>query len=143
MLTTGERLKRARIAKGLTQRQLGKLSGVGHAWISRVEKDERQDISLHKARLVCEALGIRLDYLAAQRKTAHMGYFPSREVEQDDVLEELGALDPHDVPEVVRGVVIGDDGSCCCAAAAPCPLGKGGPMARCTLAELLAEWEDV
>lgn len=42
METIGERLKRLRLARDLTQKQLGELAGVAQSTISGVEKGERQ-----------------------------------------------------------------------------------------------------
>lgn len=39
--TTGERLQRLRLAKGLTQEELTLRAGIAHGTVSRLEQDER------------------------------------------------------------------------------------------------------
>lgn len=58
----GERLRRAREAKGLTQEQLGKLLNVTDATINRYEKGTRQPAPAMLRRLA-ETLGVSVDYL--------------------------------------------------------------------------------
>jgi transcriptional regulator with XRE-family HTH domain len=60
----GERLRRARERRGWNQRELARNAHVDHAWVSRLESGEKQNVSLDVARRLALALGISTDYLA-------------------------------------------------------------------------------
>lgn len=51
-------LKLERIRRGLNQRQLAKLSGVGVNTIVKMEKEEIDNVMVHNLRKVAEALGV-------------------------------------------------------------------------------------
>lgn len=55
-------MRKIRIEKNLTQTTLGKLSGVDHSMISRVERGERKP-SLDTAAKIAKALGCKVDDL--------------------------------------------------------------------------------
>ncbi|WP_205910113.1 helix-turn-helix domain-containing protein [Rhizobium rhizophilum] len=59
-----ERLKRLRVARGLTLDQLADLSGVSRAMISRIERSEASPTAALLARL-CSALGVSLSVFFA------------------------------------------------------------------------------
>jgi transcriptional regulator with XRE-family HTH domain len=59
--TIGERLRRIRLAHGLTQRALAG-DGVSHAHISRIEAGTRQP-SVKAVRVLARTLGVSADYL--------------------------------------------------------------------------------
>src|SRR5437764_789584 len=59
--TIGERLRRVRIERGLTQRALA-CNGVSHAHISRIEAGTRE-ASVKALRLLAARLGVSADYL--------------------------------------------------------------------------------
>jgi transcriptional regulator with XRE-family HTH domain len=67
--TMGDRIKKWRLKKGWSQRELARATRLDVSWISRLESDERANISLDGARRICEALGISLDYLAGRYDT--------------------------------------------------------------------------
>ena len=60
----GDRIKKLREQRGWTQRELGRHANVHHAWISRLESGERNNISLEAAQSLALVLGCSLDYLA-------------------------------------------------------------------------------
>lgn len=53
-------LKLERIRRGLNQRQLAKLSGVGVNTIVKMEKDEIDNVMVHNLRKVAEVLGMSI-----------------------------------------------------------------------------------
>jgi transcriptional regulator with XRE-family HTH domain len=65
----GARLKEARTAKGLTQRQLGDLVGVVDSMITRIERGTRQ-ASAPLIGQLAEALGVTTDWLINGKKSA-------------------------------------------------------------------------
>jgi transcriptional regulator with XRE-family HTH domain len=75
----GERIKRARMERGWTLRDLARNAQVNHAWIARLESGERHNISLEAGARVAVALGLTLDYLAGI-STATRNRRPSCEV---------------------------------------------------------------
>lgn len=65
-LTTGERIERERVKKGLTKTQLAEKAGVTPGTIYYIEKD-KHGATLAVAALIADALGVSLDYLAGRR----------------------------------------------------------------------------
>src|ERR687884_556787 len=59
--TVGERIRRLRLERGMTQRQLS-MKGCSYAYVSRVEAGKRQP-SLKVLRLLAARLGVPLEYL--------------------------------------------------------------------------------
>lgn len=53
-------LKLERIRRGLNQRQLAKLSGVGVNTIVKMEKEEIDNVMVHNLRKVAEVLGMSI-----------------------------------------------------------------------------------
>ena len=64
MSSLGDRMKRLRTRKGLSLRQLEALSGVSRGLLSKLERGQRPEVSLHVAMAIARALGVTLDYLA-------------------------------------------------------------------------------
>jgi transcriptional regulator with XRE-family HTH domain len=62
--TFGDRMRLQREVRAWTQTELAKRAGVDVGWISRLERGERQNISLAAARRIARALNVGLDYLA-------------------------------------------------------------------------------
>jgi transcriptional regulator with XRE-family HTH domain len=60
--TRGDRLRRGRNLKGLSQIKLAKLVGCAKSTISKLENNEVQDPKMSTIVPVCEALGISLDW---------------------------------------------------------------------------------
>src|SRR5215471_6077764 len=60
----GTRLRQIRLARGWSQRDMARICGVDHAWISRLEAGERHNISLAAAMKIAKCAGVSLDYLA-------------------------------------------------------------------------------
>lgn len=65
----GERLKKARKNKGLTQAQLGKLLNVSDATINRYEREQRKP-DPEMLRRLAEVLDVSVDYLVNGPKTS-------------------------------------------------------------------------
>lgn len=63
-MRVGERIKRLRETKGWSQRDLARAATIDHAWLSRLESGERNNLSLEGAKQVALALGCSIDYLA-------------------------------------------------------------------------------
>ncbi len=59
-LLLAEVLKRKRIKLGLSQRELGRLSGVSHTEIFRIENGERLEYNLTILLKLCDVLGINI-----------------------------------------------------------------------------------
>lgn len=67
----GVRLKGQREKKGWNQRELARISGVDHTWISKLESGTRHNIYLEGAMRLAIALGVSLDYLAGMPGVRH------------------------------------------------------------------------
>lgn len=63
MSTFADRLRLSREKRGLSQRDLAKQAHIDHAWVSRIEAGERNNISLMAAKRIAEVLHVSLDYL--------------------------------------------------------------------------------
>lgn len=59
-LLLAEVLKRKRISLGLSQRELGRLSGVSHTEIFRIENGERLEYNLTILLKLCDVLGVNI-----------------------------------------------------------------------------------
>ena len=66
-LHAGEELRRARFSAGLSQRALGRIVGLSHSAISRLERGELQRVTVERIAVVAAALGLDL----------RIGLFPS------------------------------------------------------------------
>lgn len=64
-MTIGERIKQVRTKKGLTQKQLGSISGTSEITIRQYELGKRQP-RLEQLRRIADALGISLDLLLSK-----------------------------------------------------------------------------
>lgn len=60
----GERLRKLRVRRGLSVRELGRRAGVPHETVSRLENDHQRYPSLPVAMRIAKVLGVTLDYLA-------------------------------------------------------------------------------
>lgn len=63
-MTLGERLRRLRERRHLSQLDLARLASVDRTWIFRLENGERHNISLEAAKRLAKSLGVSLDVLA-------------------------------------------------------------------------------
>lgn len=93
-MTIGERIKQARNAKGLTQKQLGAISGTSEITIRQYELGKRQP-RIEQFQAIAAALGVDVNWLMngqtlAQRDQAMKDYVARRfsEVELDKRLQE-------------------------------------------------------
>jgi transcriptional regulator with XRE-family HTH domain len=64
MVSFGRRLKKIRLERGLSSRELGRRADIPHETISRLENNSRANPSLPAAMRLAQALGVTLDYLA-------------------------------------------------------------------------------
>jgi transcriptional regulator with XRE-family HTH domain len=72
--TQGNRLRRLRTEKGLTQKALGKLAGVGQTAIANIEADSRgYGLSVVA---IAQALGTTPEYLQLEKKRIQTAYWP-------------------------------------------------------------------
>ena len=65
-MNAGEYIRRRRIEKGLSQRQLAAVSGVSNSEISRIEAGERQNPSPAVLRAISKALAVPYEELLAE-----------------------------------------------------------------------------
>lgn len=65
MITIGEAMRKARVSRGITQKQLSKLSGVNHLSISKYECGDRVP-GLLTAWSIADALGMSIDTLVGR-----------------------------------------------------------------------------
>ncbi len=65
-MTIGERLKRLREIKGLSQNELAKRAGVHRPTISELEAGRQQDVTVETAKRLARALGVSLGLLVGE-----------------------------------------------------------------------------
>ena len=65
MKSMGERIKETRIAKGLSQEELGAMIGIQKSGIAKYENGRVQQISPERLERLAIALGVTVDYLTA------------------------------------------------------------------------------
>lgn len=58
----GKRIAQLRAEKGLSQAQLGELSGVGHSHIARIEMG-RYSVGIDTLAKLGDALGVKIDFV--------------------------------------------------------------------------------
>ncbi|MFQ5745464.1 MAG: helix-turn-helix domain-containing protein [Acidobacteriota bacterium] len=68
-MLVGERLWRARQARGLTQKQLAQATGIDQANISKLERGMLRDVRASNLLRLAEALGVSTDYLLGRDGT--------------------------------------------------------------------------
>ena len=76
-MSIGDEIKRIRKAKGLTQRQLAKISGISNASISRWESGQNEP-TYFDAECLINALGCRLEIVDDSDKTGRPQEIQSR-----------------------------------------------------------------
>jgi transcriptional regulator with XRE-family HTH domain len=62
-LAIGRRLKHTRASRGLSQAQLGRVSGVGQAYISSLEAGRQRNPGIETLRKLAKALGVPITAL--------------------------------------------------------------------------------
>ena len=65
--TLGDRVREARRRRGLTQRDLARLSGLSLSLVRKLEQDERGDIRIETAHKLAASLGVRTTTLIGDR----------------------------------------------------------------------------
>jgi transcriptional regulator with XRE-family HTH domain len=68
----GQRLRKVRRARDLTQLELEKLSGVHYTTISRIESGEASRPSADTVRELAQALDVSMDYLMGLKEQSHV-----------------------------------------------------------------------
>lgn len=71
MQTIGDRVRDLRAQKGWSQRELGRLSDVSYAIISRLESGDRQWPSIPMAKRLARTLGVSVDYLVGMYESGN------------------------------------------------------------------------
>jgi transcriptional regulator with XRE-family HTH domain len=66
--TLGRRIRRARLRKDITQRELADLAGISRTSMNQIEKGETLDPRMSHLRKIAEALGVTMDYLAGREE---------------------------------------------------------------------------
>lgn len=91
-MTFGERLREARLAKGLTQSELGEKIGVAKSTLAGYEKGSREP-DLQKIRLLLETLDIDANELFGVEKDLPAGRSPEevQNADTDAIVQELKA----------------------------------------------------
>ena len=62
-MTTGEKIKRAREAAGLSQEKLAQQSGVTYSTVTKWEQDKPESIDAYNLRRLARTLGVRMEDL--------------------------------------------------------------------------------
>lgn len=70
----GKRLRMVRRNKDLTQQELGKLAGVNHVTISRLESGDARHAYAETLRDLARALGVSTDYLLGLSDDPHSAW---------------------------------------------------------------------
>ena len=94
----GQRIRQARIAKGLTQAELAVLAGVSRVTINHLESGSLKDLGIAKVLAVARQVGLRLevtpdsarnrgDYLAMATRAANVGFRTT--MDEDQLLSAL------------------------------------------------------
>lgn len=65
MKTFGDFIKESREARGLSQRELGRLSGLSGAFISKLESNKTQRLSVNTLRNLSTALKMSFNYISS------------------------------------------------------------------------------
>ena len=104
--TIGQRLKRLRVERGLSQKEIAG-PGVGHAYISRIEQGQRTP-SVRALRMLAAKLGVTLEHLETGREiplalereyqlaSAELELRLANDPEAEQTLRELAAAEPRD-----------------------------------------------
>lgn len=64
----GSRIKKVRLAKGMSLRDVADEAGLSAAFLSRIERGERGELTLSNAVALCAVLGLTLDELVGKRR---------------------------------------------------------------------------
>ena len=83
-MNPGEYVKRRRMERGLSQRQLAAMSGVSNSEISRIEAGERQNPSPAVLRAIAKALAVPYEEILAEA-----GYLDAGTAEAPQTSEQL------------------------------------------------------
>jgi transcriptional regulator with XRE-family HTH domain len=65
--TLGRRIRRARLHRDITQKDLAGLVGISRNAMNKLEKGETLDPRMTHLRKIAEALGVSMDYLAGRK----------------------------------------------------------------------------
>jgi transcriptional regulator with XRE-family HTH domain len=65
--TLGRRIRRARLHRDITQKELAELVGISRTAMNKLEKGETLDPHMSHLRKIADALGVSMDYLAGRK----------------------------------------------------------------------------
>jgi transcriptional regulator with XRE-family HTH domain len=68
-MSIGERLKRLREMRGLSQNELARRAGISHPVISDLERGVREDMAVSTAKALARALGVSLEMLVGSEES--------------------------------------------------------------------------
>ena len=113
-MTIGQKIKAARIAKGMTQEELGKVLGVQKSAVAKYENGRVVNIKRSTLKKISDALGIRPSELIFELNPEKAADLHAKIIMDDDVmemLEEYYSLDARSQAIVKRFVhsLISDD----------------------------------
>jgi transcriptional regulator with XRE-family HTH domain len=93
----GEFIKKTRIARGLSQRELGRLAGLSGAFISQLESGETKNPSYTTIKNIAQALKVSFKDMTAQTSTL-VTVSLSTPKTPDEIMRELNASLPATIP---------------------------------------------
>lgn len=97
----GQRIRRARELKGMTQDMLAKAMTVSNAYISKIERG-KTPINLDNLGKICEALDTSAEFILTGTSTASMNYM------HNEIMEMLEGCSPDKIKliaQVIRPIV--------------------------------------
>ena len=75
--TVGERIHMIRRRRGLTSKELAALVGTGRTTISRLENNNKPQVSFDVLFRIADVLGVSLDYLAGRKDAERVELEPA------------------------------------------------------------------
>ena len=67
--TLAQRIRRARLHRAITQKELAALVGISRTAMHQLEKGETRDPRMSHLRTLADVLGVSMDYLAGRQDT--------------------------------------------------------------------------
>lgn len=107
-MNVGEKIKTARLAKGMTQEELGEILGVQKSAIAKYENGRVVNIKRSTLKKISDALGIPPHELIFDEKLIHISKTPSPEIslsEGELILVDLFRKVPEEQQQLVLGMI--------------------------------------
>ncbi len=100
-MTIGERVRKLRTQRGLSQNRLAKIAGVEQPTICRLEKNVSKNLKTDNAARIAKALGVPIDLLVGDREQSPRDYL---EYDNDarEIIETYMNLDATDREFLIR-----------------------------------------